>query len=239
MRGILRINLFLRLLFVGSILMMALVFPVQAAPLALTEYQVKAAFIYNFAKFVEWPEEVMGDGRPFVIGIVGQDPFGNFIDEAITGKRIREKKMTVRRFSRIEEAVDSHILFISGSEEKKMTGLLKGLGRAPILTVSDADRFAGQGGMVQLVMEQNRVRFAVNVSAFERAGLKPSSQLLKLARIVPDGGADKRFPSGEWYSDRSLYDPLKTLYSIQLQKLIRELKAGSPSPVQTDQGGKF
>ena len=160
------------------------ILPAPASPVASTEYQVKAAFLYNFAKFVEWPPEAFPDGRPFVIGILGQDSFGSALDEAVSGKTIRERKISVRRFSRLDEAADAHILFISDSEGEALPRILKRLGSAPVLTVSDLPRFAEQGGMVQLIMEQSRVRFAINVASVERAGLKPSSQLLKLARIV-------------------------------------------------------
>jgi hypothetical protein len=174
---LLQISIFL-LLFAGAL------FPPPALPVASTEYQVKAAFLYNFAKFVEWPPEAFPEGRPFIIGILGQDPFGSALDEAVAGKTVREKRIVVRRFSKIEEAADSHILFISESEGENLPRLLKRLGPSPVLTVSDVGRFAEQGGMVQLVMEQSRVRFAINVASVERAGMKPSSQLLKLARIV-------------------------------------------------------
>jgi hypothetical protein len=189
----------------------------QAQP-ASSEYQVKAAFIYNFAKFVEWPAEAMADNRPFVIGIVGQDPFGSLIDEAVAGKTIRDKKIVVKRFAKAEDAVDSHILFISGSEGANMPRVLKQIGRAPVLTVSDIERFAEDGGMVQLVMDQNRVRFAINVAVVERAGLKPSSQLLKLARIVPGGGANNGWPAGEFFSDRGAHHPLHTSHSAPPEK---------------------
>jgi hypothetical protein len=158
--------------------------PVQAKPQAPTEYQVKAAFIYNFAKFVEWPEEAFKEDRPFVIGILGEDPFGNLIDEAVAGKSVRDRKIAVIRYSKVEDAFDSHILFVSSSERENVARILKGLGSAPVLTVSDIGRFAEKGGMVELLMDQNRVRFAVNVAVVDRAGLKPSSQMLKLARII-------------------------------------------------------
>ncbi|MCG3116396.1 MAG: YfiR family protein [Candidatus Manganitrophus sp. SA1] len=122
-----------------------MILPAQAEPRTLTEYEIKAAFVYHFAKFVEWPEEIMRDGRPFVIGIVGQDPFGNFIDEAISGKNIRDERMMVKRFSKIEEAVESRILFVSRSEEENLTEILKHLSQTPVLTVSDIARFAGKG----------------------------------------------------------------------------------------------
>jgi hypothetical protein len=193
--------------------------PVQAEPLSAPEYQVKAAFIYNFAKFVAWPADGLGGEGPFIIGVVGQDPFGSDLDEVVSGKRIRNRQVVVKRFSRIEEAIHSQILFISGSEGERLGRTLKQLGRSPILTVSDIARFAGRGGMVQLEMDQGRVHFAVNMAAFERAGLKPSSQLLKLARIVPDGGIHKRRPSDGRFGALS-YHPLRTFQRLLPEKSI-------------------
>jgi hypothetical protein len=193
--------------------------PVQAEPLSAPEYQVKAAFIYHFAKFIEWPTEAMEKDGPFMVGVVGQDPFGNYLDEVVSGKRIRDRKIVVKRFSKIEEAVHSHILFISGSEGENLDRNLKQLGRSPILTVSDIDRFAGKGGMVQLEMDGNRVHFAVNLAAFDRAGLKPSSQLLKLARIVPDGGMKERLPHDEWLAGGSPH-PLRIFHLPPREKSI-------------------
>lgn len=168
--------------------------PFEAAPQTATEYQVKAAFLYNFAKFVDWPEEALSNDAAFVIGILGEDPFGRALDEAVAGKTVRDMPILVKRISRIEEAAGAHILFIANSEAGNASRFVKQLSRAPVLTVSDSDHFAERGGMVQLEMEQNRVRFAINVAAVERAGLKPSSQLLKLARIVPEGGAYRKVP---------------------------------------------
>ncbi|MBI3810617.1 MAG: YfiR family protein [Nitrospirae bacterium] len=154
---------------------------VEAEPL---EYNVKAAFIYNFAKFVEWPEDLSKGDSPFVIGILGEDPFGNVLDETVSHKTVREKRIVVKRFSRSEDAKDCQLLFISRSGKEDIAQIVKRLGHAPVLTISDVGQFTDQGGMIQLVMDQNRVRFAINVAATEQAGLKPSSQLLKLARIV-------------------------------------------------------
>lgn len=196
-------------------------FPGRSESQNPTEYQVKGAFIYNFAKFVEWPAGIPAGGRPFIIGIFGKDPFGSLIDEAVSGKNVRDRKIAVKRFSRIDEAVDSQILFISSSEAESVPRILKELGRTPMLTVSDIDRFAEQGGMVQLLMDQNRVRFAINVAAVERAGLRPSSQLLKLARIVPEGGAKNEMPPEEGFAGHFLYGPLQMVYSMDLRKIMR------------------
>lgn len=173
-------RVFISILLIGVFALL----PVQAVPSSPSEYQVKAAFLYNFAKFVEWPPEVSADNRPFVIGILGQDPFDGFIDETVSGKSVREKRITVKRFSKVEAAAESQILFISESERDNVARIVKQLEHAPVLTVSDIGQFAKEGGMVQLLTEQNRVRFAINVAVIERAGLKPSSQLLKLAQIV-------------------------------------------------------
>ncbi|MBI3802229.1 MAG: YfiR family protein [Nitrospirae bacterium] len=170
---------FFLFIFIGTLL-----FSFRAESVSLSEYQVKAAFLYNFAKFVEWPAEALPEGQPFVIGILGQDPFGSLIDEAVAGKTVHDRPIAVKRYPKVEEVAGANILFISDSEGPNVSHILKRLDRAPILTVSDLGRFADEGGMVQLLVDQNRVRFAINVAAVEQAGLKPSSQLLKLARIV-------------------------------------------------------
>ncbi|HUK57192.1 MAG TPA: YfiR family protein [Nitrospiria bacterium] len=157
---------------------------VQAETLTSTEYQVKAAFIYNFSKFVEWPTETLSGDKPFVIGVLGRDPFDNALDETVSGKTVQEKKIAVKRFSKVEDALTCNVLFISNSEKDNMAKIIERLDHLPVLTVSDIGRFAEQGGMIQLIVDQNRVRFAVNRAATDKAGLKPSSQLLKLAQIV-------------------------------------------------------
>lgn len=148
------------------------------------EYGVKAAFVYNFAKFVEWPAESLIGDTPFVIGVLGRDPFKRVLDETVSGKTVREKRIAVKRVLRIEDALDCHILYISDSEKDGIAEIIRHLDRLPALTVSDVGRFAERGGMIQLMMDQNRVRFAINLAATEQSGLKPSSQLLKLAKVV-------------------------------------------------------
>jgi len=187
--------------------------PADARPQA-PEYQVKAAFLYNFAKFVEWPAELLANDPSFVIGLLGEDPFGPLLDEAVAGKTVRDKRIVVKRFSRLEDAAGAHILFISDSEAGNVSRIVKGLSRTPVLTVSDIERFAERGGMVQLETEQNRVRFAINVAAVERAGLKPSSQLLKLARIVPEGGAYREVPFDVGFLDLSVRHPLRRWFRL-------------------------
>jgi hypothetical protein len=161
--------------------------PVRADSTTLTEYQVKAAFIYNFAKYVRWPEASTSETkRPFVIGVIGRDPFGQALDDAIRGQSLQGRAVSVKRFGRVEEVADCDILFVSSSEKNNLQSILDVLHEAPVLTIGDMDRFAERGGMINLTTEEARVRFEINVEAAERAGLKPGSQLLRLARIVSD-----------------------------------------------------
>ena len=148
---------------------------------------MQAAFLFNFAKFVTWPDEAFKHSQDIlVIGVIGEDPFGTILDETIHDKTIMGKKLAVRRFGKVEDATKSHILFLSSSEESHISHIIKALGKTNTLTVSDIDKFAEQGGMVAFTLEDQKVRFNVNMEAVERAELKMGSQLLKLARIVGD-----------------------------------------------------
>ena len=158
---------------------------VHTAAAALSEYEAKAGFLYHFGQFVEWPATaVNGHDHPFIIGVLGADPFGSVLDEMIEGKTIHARPVVVKRFWRIEDAASSHILFISASEEYRLPYILAILGRASVLTVSELERFAEQGGMIALRMVGRKVRFDINIDATARVGLKMSSQLLKLARVI-------------------------------------------------------
>jgi YfiR/HmsC-like len=149
------------------------------------EYQVKAAFLYNFAKFVTWPPAAERADQPFVIGILGDDPFGDTLDQMIVDRAIRGRKVAVRRFTAAGDALaHCQLLFVSTSEADQLTAILKVAARANVLTVSDLDRFTERGGMIGFHIEDKRVRFDINVAAAESAGLAMSSQLLKLARSV-------------------------------------------------------
>ena len=154
---------------------------------APTVHQVQAAFLFNFTKFVTWPDDAFQrSGNTLVIGVLGEDPFGVVLEETIRDKTIMGKKLAVKRFVSIQDAVHSHILFLSSSEESHLPHLLKVLEKTTVLTVSDMEDFAERGGMIAFTVEDQKVRFNINVEAVERAGLKMGSQLLKLARIVSD-----------------------------------------------------
>jgi hypothetical protein len=146
-----------------------------------TEYQVKAAYLYNFGKFIEWPAKVSANDDLFSICVLGEDPFGATLDKTIAGENIKEKKVVARRVAKLQDAVHCRILFISSTEEGRLKEILAALDRASVLTVSDISEFTRRGGMIQFVMEANKVRFEVNLTAVERDGLTVSSQLLKVA----------------------------------------------------------
>jgi YfiR/HmsC-like len=145
-----------------------------------SEYEVKAAYIYDFGKFVAWPAKVAA-ADDFPICVLGEDPFGATFDATVAGETINGKKVVVNRIAKPQEAVGCRILFISASEESQLKEILATLDKASVLTVSDISQFTRRGGMIQFVIDANRVRFEVNVTTAERAGLTLSSQLLKVA----------------------------------------------------------
>jgi hypothetical protein len=152
---------------------------------AALEYEVKAAFLYKFAKFVEWPEDAPVADRPaVVIGVLGVDPFGEALDAAVRGKTVNGRALSVRRFAELRDLEPCQILFVSASEGRRLPEILTRLGGSPVLTVGEPETFTRDGGIVRLVTEDNKVRFEINVDAAEHAGLRISSKLLALARIV-------------------------------------------------------
>ena len=152
---------------------------------ALPEYQVKAAYLFNFLKFVEWPEDAFTDSlAPIVIGIVGDDPFGSALPEVVIGKTVQGRDLVIRRYHAGENLRRTSILFVGTSEKKRLPQILAGLHGSSVLTVADMDGFLDQGGMIQFLSEDDRVRFAINVDATSQARLKVSSKLLSLARVT-------------------------------------------------------
>ena len=156
--------------------------PVHAQQTAATEYQVKAAYLYNFGKFVAWPDKgEMGKGQPFEICVLGEDPFGAALDTVVAGETISGKDVATKRITNPREIDDCRILFISSSEGGRLTDILGALDRTSVLTVSDIPQFSQRGGMIQFVLDGSRVRFEVNLTKAEGAGLNLSSELLKVA----------------------------------------------------------
>lgn len=158
---------------------------------ASREYVIKAAFLYNFAKFVDWPAEAFPNDRtPLTLCILGKDPFGVAL-ESIKGKTVRGRRQVVQHLARIEDLEQCHILFISASEEKHLSQILSTIKGRHILTVSDMKRFARRGGIINLVTVKSKIRFEINMDTTDLVGLKISSKLLKLAKIVRDRGEEE------------------------------------------------
>jgi hypothetical protein len=160
----------------------------QPAP-AHTEYDVKAAFLYNFTKFVKWPS-AKAQGVTFVVAVLGDDPFGDALDRTFDGKMVLDRKVEIRRLSRVESPATIGLLFVASSEEARLPQALKALEGHGVLTVGEMDRFTERGGMIGLRLAGDLVKFDINLAAVEDAGLEMSSQLIRLARhVIPRRGA--------------------------------------------------
>ena len=152
---------------------------------APSEYQVKAVFVYNFSHFVDWPPQAFSaPDQPFVIGILGDDPFGTRVDEAVRGEQIDRHPLLVRRFGSIGDIGDCQILYIGRSERARLPQILAALNHRSMLTVSDLDGSSQRGVMMEFLTENNRIRLRINVDAARAAGLTISSKLLRPAEIV-------------------------------------------------------
>jgi hypothetical protein len=151
------------------------------------EYEVKAALLFNFCHFVEWPASAVSNtNAPFVIGLLGADPFGSFLDNLVKNERVYGKPFEVRRYRRVEDAVEAHVLFVSKTEQARLGPILSVLKTKPILSVGDSAEpgFARRGGMVNFVVIGRNVRFRINLEETRSAGLSLSPKLLQLAEIV-------------------------------------------------------
>jgi hypothetical protein len=157
----------------------------SAQTIAAREYQIKAVFLFNFAEFVDWPPRAFEDAQsPLVIGVLGDDPFGTSLDEAVRDEKVNNRPLVIRRFQRVEDVTTCHILFLGLTEPEQLEKALAGLKGRSILTVSDADDFSRLGGMIRFVMENNRIHLKINLGAAKEAGLTISSKLLRPAEIV-------------------------------------------------------
>lgn len=169
-------------------------FPAGAASAGLAErhgaeeYAIKAAFVFNFAKFVEWPS-LTETGASMTLCVLGADPFGATLD-ALQGKTVQGRPLAIKRLRTLKAEEGCHMLFIARSEQENLGHLLAALRDQPVLTIADMAGFAKAGGIINLVMVEDKVRFEINQGAAQRAGLRISSKLLSLGKIV-DGGTEE------------------------------------------------
>jgi hypothetical protein len=168
-------------LIIACLLLPSLVLRGQQAK--ASEYDVKAAYLYNFGRFVQWPDAAEKNGS-FAICVLGQDPFGPSLDATLTGQAVNGKQVVTRRISKPEDGLSCRVLFISASEDSRLRNILATLDKTGVLTVSDMRDFSQRGGMIQFVLDGSRIRFEVNLANTGNAGLTLSSELLKVAVAV-------------------------------------------------------
>lgn len=171
----------------AALLCLAAAPPTSAQAIPSVEYQVKAAFLLNFVKFIEWPQAVFPDAKaPITLCVFGRDPFGSALDDIIRGRVVNNREVLARRIHELSDMNSCQLVFVSASEDKRLPELLASTEGTSVLVVGEAEGFAERGGGIQFFLEGNRLRFAVNVDAVKRAHLDVSSKLLALARIVHD-----------------------------------------------------
>jgi YfiR/HmsC-like len=170
----------------AAALALTLAMPAAIPAPAANEYEVKAAFLFNFTLFVDWPQS--SASGPFCIGIDGPDPFAGALDEAVKGRSAGGHAIAVKHFKPGEESVACEIVFISGADVKKMRAALGRLQHNAVLTVGEGPGFCHSGGVIAFEVEDNKVRLDINPEAAQRARLQISSKLLSLATLVRDTG---------------------------------------------------
>lgn len=159
----------------------------QSSATKFSEYEIKAVFLFNFMQFVEWPAAVSTSAAaPFVIGVLGDDPFGTTLDATIRGETIRDRPLTVRRGRDVADLKDCHLIFICRDQADKLGDILGSLHGSAALTVSDIESFCRHGGMIGLLTEGKRIQFEINQKEAEKSKLKISSKLLRLGRLTEE-----------------------------------------------------
>jgi hypothetical protein len=147
-----------------------------------SEYQIKAAFIFNFARFIEWPQKAFPQPTsPLVIGVLGENPFHEDLQKTLRDKAVDGHPLMIKEFTSLDETTNCHILFISNSEKSRLAQVLEAVKGASVLTVGEMERFTENGGMVNFVREGTKIRFRINNETAAAVGLKISSKLLSLA----------------------------------------------------------
>jgi len=157
--------------------------PAVLARSGIDEYALKAAFLYQFTKYVSWPEPAAG---PVTICVLGDDPFGRALDQTLAARKSKGQLVVAKRIESPSGGRDCRIVFVSRSERPRLDGILRSLGRQATLTVADMSGFPSRGGMINLKLDADRIKLEINPGNAERVGLKIRSELLRLAEVVHD-----------------------------------------------------
>jgi len=148
------------------------------------EYQVKAAFLYNFTQFVEWPDSAFASkDSPFILATVGDDPFDGILERVTADKTASDRPIHVVHYDSPDHIGDCQVLFVPAAQEASMKEILDKLDKKSVLTVGETETFTPSGGSMRFFLEENRMRFEINTDVVDEAGLKVSAKLMKLARI--------------------------------------------------------
>ena len=172
-------------LYINTLLLLFGIFLSASQTTINREYQIKAAFLFNFTQFVEWPVNAFPDPETsLIIGVLGEDPFGNYLEETVTGEKVNGHLLVIQHYENIEEAKTCHILFINQAETNKPEQAVINLKGKYILTVSDGNNFIKQGGMIRFITKNNTIQIQINSEAAKEANLIVSSKLLRIAEVV-------------------------------------------------------
>jgi hypothetical protein len=167
----------------AALLLMA---PLRLATASQSEYALKAVFVYNFCRFIDWPDSAFASpNEPLIIGIIGDDPFGSLLNEAVEGEKYHNRPIRIDHFRTPADVKRCHLLFVSHVGAGRLDPILAAVAGKSVLTVSETEDFLNRGGMITLTTEQNRVRLRINPAAIQAANLAVSSKLLRVAEIKP------------------------------------------------------
>jgi uncharacterized protein DUF4154 len=157
----------------------------SAQPASTREYQIKAAFIFNFTQFVEWPPQCFpAEKSPAIIGILGTDPFGKYLEETVSGESINNHPLLIKHFNTVDEITNCHVLFIGMTDKNKIKPIIEKLKGKNVLTISEANGFPKLGGMIRIYTKSDKINIQINLEATKGEDLVVSSKLLKIAEIV-------------------------------------------------------
>lgn len=148
-----------------------------------SEYKVQAIFLYNFTRFIDWPGSAFASGEPFKIGIVGNDPFGKYLEEAVSGERVSGRPIVIEHYKNARELKDCHILYIGLKDQKEIKKIINAVADKNTLTISENPEFVKWGGMIRIYSDDNKIRLQINDAAARKVKIKISAKLLNIADV--------------------------------------------------------